>query len=123
MVLPLILKIRTILHLAVKKVCSTIVEHILKHCPDLDNKINSSVLNVAVRGLGIEYRKIVENLLQCGFTVNPKDANDFMHTAVMNGHMELVEELLKHGADVNMLCNSASGRGLGYPLHVVTRLN
>ena len=45
-----------------------------------------------------------------------------MHTAVMNGHMELVEELLKHSADVNMLLNSASGRGLGYPLHVATRL-
>ena len=93
-----------------KEVCSTIVEHILKLCPDLDNKINNSVLNVAVRGLGTEYREIIENLLRCGFTVNPKDANNF-------------EELLKHGADVNMLCNSASGRGPGYPLHVATRLN
>ena len=42
----------------------------------------------------------------------------------MNGHMELVEELLKHCTDGNMLCDSASRRGLGsaYPLHVATRL-
>lgn len=75
-----------------------------------------------MRGSAIEYRKIVKKLLQYGFTVKPKDENNFMYTAVMNGHMKLVEELLKHGTDVNMLCNSASGRCLGYPLHVVTRL-
>ena len=109
---------KTILHLAVRTVCPTIVEHILKHRPDLNNKSNSGA------GLGNRvYRKIVKNLLRYGFTVKAKDENNFMHTAViMNGHMELVEELLKHGTDVNMLCNSASGRGLEYPLHLVTRL-
>ena len=113
---------KTMLHFAVEKGSSIIVEHILKHCPDLNNKRNSSVLKVAVKGWGTEYRKIIKNLLRYGFTVNPKDTKNFMYAAVKKGYLELIEELLKHGTGVNMLCNSTSGKGY-IPLHVASIKN
>ena len=39
---------KTVLHFAVEKGRSVIVEHVLKHCPDVNNKSNRSALNVAV---------------------------------------------------------------------------
>lgn len=97
---------KTVLHLAVEQGSSIIVEHILKRRPDLNKKSNSSVLNIAVQGCGMEYRKIVKNLLEYGFTINPKDANNFMHAAVEKRYVELVEELLKHSTDDNMSSDS-----------------
>ena len=110
---------KTILYSAVEQGSPIIVERILKHCPDLNNKSNSGVLNAAVQGHGFEYNNIVKHLLEYGFTVKPEDASNFMHAAVQNGHLELVEELLKHGADVNMLSDSALGKA-SIPLHVAT---
>ena len=111
---------KTMLQFAVEKGNATIVKHILKHSPDLNNESNSGVLNAAVEGWGLEYRTIVKNLLRYGFTIDPKDAKSFMYAAVENGYLELVEELLKHGTDANMLCNSVSGEGC-IPLHVATK--
>jgi ankyrin repeat protein len=113
---------KTVLHLAVEKGCSVIIDHVLKHCPDVNNKSNRSALNVAVQGYGDEYGKIVENLLQYGFTVNPEDVNncELLHAAVEKGYFKIVEELLKYGIDVNKLYKSTYGKG-SMPLHVATK--
>jgi ankyrin repeat protein len=74
-----------------------------------------------VHGSGKEYGKIVENLLQYGFTVNPEDVNDckLLHAAVEKGCLKIVEELLKYGIDIR-LCKSTSAKGY-MPLHVVAK--
>ncbi|MFP3016684.1 MAG: ankyrin repeat domain-containing protein, partial [Wolbachia sp.] len=43
-----------------------------------------------------------------GFIVNPEDANnpELLLAAVEKGYLEIVEDLLRYGADVNMLHNS-----------------
>ena len=104
---------KTVLHYAVEKGCSVIIEHVLKHCPYVNNKINRSALNVAVQGYGEEYGKIVENLLWYGFTVSPEDVNNFklLLAAVEKGYLKIVEELLKYGTDVNMLFKSTYVEG------------
>jgi len=78
---------KTVLHIAVEKGRSVIIEHVLRNRPDVNNKSNGSALNVAVCGSGKEYGKIVENLLQYGFTVNPEDVNNYklLHAAVEKG--------------------------------------
>jgi ankyrin repeat protein len=43
-----------------------------------------------------------------------------LHAAVEKGYLKIVEELLKYGADVNMLYNSTSGK-VYMPLHVATK--
>ena len=106
--------------MAVEQGYSITVGHILKHCPDLNEKSNSSVLNVAMQGYEIEYSNIVTDLLQYGFTINPKDAKNFMYSAVKNGYLELVKELLKYGAHVNKLYKSTLGKA-SIPLHVATK--
>jgi ankyrin repeat protein len=79
---------KTVLHFAVENGCSVIIEHVLKHCPDVNNRSNRSTLNVAVHGSGEEYGKIVKNLLQYGFTVSPEDVNNckLLHAAVEKGY-------------------------------------
>ncbi|XP_076684261.1 uncharacterized protein LOC143377154 [Andrena cerasifolii] len=111
---------KTILHLAVQYGSPIIVKRILKQCPNLNDKSNSSVLNAAVQGYGVGRREIVKNLLEYGFTVNPEDGFSFMHPAIEKGYVELVEELLEHGADVTMLPDSTLGKD-SIPLHVATR--
>ena len=113
---------KTILYFAVEDGRSSIVEHLLKHRPDANNRGNRSALNVAVHGNGKDYSKIVDNLLQYGLTVNPEDANacKLLHAAVRKGYLTIVEELLKYGHDVNMLDKSRSKNGCT-PLHVATK--
>ena len=96
---------KTVLHIAVENGCSLIIEHVLKHCPAVNNKSNRSALNVALHGYGREYGKIVENLLQYGFTVSPEDVNncELLRAAVKKGYLKIVEELLKYGIYVNKL--------------------
>jgi len=112
----------TVLHYAVKNGYSLIVDHVLKHCPDVNNRSNRNALNVAVHGNGKEYGKIIENLLQFGFTVNPEDVNncELLHAAVEKGYLKIVEEFLKYGTDVNKLYKSTYGKGY-MPLHVAAR--
>jgi ankyrin repeat protein len=76
----------------------------------VNNKSNREALNVDVQGCGEGYGKIVENLLQYGFIVNPEDLNNckLLHAAVGKGCLKIVEELIKYGIDVNML-DKASG--------------
>ena len=113
---------KSVLHFAVENGCSVIIEHVLKHCPDVNNKSNRSALNVAVHGNGREYGKIVENLLQYGFTVSPEDVNncELLRVAVEKGYVKIVEELLKYGTDVNKLYQSTYGRYY-MPLHFATK--
>jgi len=113
---------KTVLHRAVEEGCSVIIEHLLKRCPDVNNKSNRSALNVAVRGIGREYGKIIENLLQYGFTVSPEHTNncELLHAAVEKGYLKTVEEHLKYGIDVNKLYKSKYG--IHYmPLHFATK--
>ncbi|XP_076684312.1 uncharacterized protein LOC143377171 [Andrena cerasifolii] len=112
---------KAVLHFAVKNRSSVMTEHILKHCPDL-NKSNSSILNVAMQGYGDSCNKIVKNLLDYGFTLNPADASncELLHIAAARGYLTIVEQLLKYGADVNLLDNSISGNGCT-PLHAAVR--
>ena len=107
--------------MAVEKGRSVIVEHVLQHCPDVNNESNRSALNVAVHGYENEYGKIIKNLLQYGFTVSPEDVNncEFLHAAVKKGYLKIVEQLLKHGTEVNKLYKSY-GRGC-MPLHVAAK--
>ncbi|XP_076684322.1 uncharacterized protein LOC143377176 [Andrena cerasifolii] len=113
---------KTILYFAVEDGCSLIVQYLLKHHPDVNNRSNRSALNVAVHGNGRDYSKIAENLLQYGLTINPEDANTYklLHTAVSKGYLTIVEELLKYGHDVNMVNYSGPRKGCT-PLHVATK--
>jgi ankyrin repeat protein len=108
-----------LLHSAVEKGCLVIIVHVLKHCPDVNNRSNRSDLNVAVHGSGKEYGEIVKNLLHFGFTVSPEDVNDckLLHAAVGKGYLRIVEAPLKYGTDVNMLYGSTGCM----PLHVATK--
>ena len=112
----------TALHSAVEKGDSLIIEHILKHCPDVNNRSNRSALNVAVHGSAIRYSKIVKNLLQYGFRVNPEGVTNYelLHAAIKKGYLKIVDELVQYGIDVNMLFKSTYR--IGYmPLHVATK--
>ena len=109
---------KTIQRFAVEQGCPIIVGHMLKHFADLYNKSNSSVINIAVHGCEIGYSKTFTDLLQYGFTVNSKSANNFMHAAVEKGCVKIVEELLTYGAHVNKLYKSALGKG---SLHVAIK--
>ena len=113
---------KTILNFAVEKGQSVIVEHILKRCPDVNNKSNRSALNIAVHGNGAQYKKIVKILLEYGFSVNPEHRNNskLLHAAVQKGYLTIVEELLKYSTDVNILCNSTSIND-SMLLHVATK--
>jgi ankyrin repeat protein len=113
---------KTVLNFAVEKGCSLIVGHVLKHCPDVNNKSNRCALNVAVQGRGGERGQIIENLLQYGFTVNPEDVYncEFLRAAVEKGYLKIVEELLKYGIDVNKLYKLTRGRDY-IPLHFATK--
>jgi len=86
------------------------------------NESNRSALNVAVCGSRIRYGKIVKNLLQYGFTVNPEDVNNckLLHAAVEKGYLKIVDELLKYDTDVNKLYKSKYGKGY-MPLHVAAK--
>ena len=94
----------------------------LKHCPDVNNRSNRSVLNVAVHGYGKEYGRIILNLLQYGFTVNPEDVNncELLYAAVEKGYLKIVEEILKYGIDVNKLYKPTYAIGC-VPLHVAAQ--
>ncbi|XP_076676923.1 uncharacterized protein LOC143373487 [Andrena cerasifolii] len=113
---------KTILYFAVEDGRSLIVQRLLKHHPDVNNRSNRSALNVAVHGNGRDYSKIAENLLQYGLTIDPEDANicKLLHAAVRKGYLTIVEELLKYGHDVNMVDNSGPRKGCT-PLHVATK--
>ncbi|XP_076680771.1 uncharacterized protein LOC143375485 [Andrena cerasifolii] len=107
----------TILHCAAENGDSALIEHILKHGPDVNNKSNKSALNAAVLGCGRQYFRIVKSLLEYGFTVDPEVGNDcnLLHAAVEKGYLTIVEQLLKYGSDVNISISSTS------PLHVAIR--
>ncbi|XP_076655935.1 uncharacterized protein LOC143360718 isoform X2 [Halictus rubicundus] len=109
---------KTILYLAVKEGYSMIVKDILKYCPDINNQSNRSSLKTAVLGYGGKYKEIVETLLQHDFIVNPADVNnpELLLTAVEKGYLKIVEDMLKYGANVNMLHSSRSKKGFT-PLH------
>ena len=94
---------KTILYYAVKVGRSLIIEHLLKHSPDIDNISNRSVLNVAVLGYGKEYRKIIENLLEYGFTINFVYGNncELLHEAVKKECLKIVEEIIKYGVSID----------------------
>ena len=113
---------KTVLHLAVERGSSVIVEHVLKHCPNLNNRIYYRIVSFAVHQKGKGYGKIIENLLQYGFTVNPEDVNncELLHAAFEKGYLKIVEELLKYDIYVNKLYKSTCGKGY-MPLHVATK--
>ena len=48
---------------------------------------------------------VLETMLSCGFNPEAKDKDNVtpLHRAAMGGHVEAVDVLLKHGADVNAL--------------------
>jgi len=48
---------------------------------------------------------VLETMLSCGFDPEAKDKDNVtpLHRAAMGGHVEAVDVLLKHGADVNAL--------------------
>ena len=64
----------TVLHSAVERGCSVIVEHVLKHCPDV-NYINTK----------------------------DKYGRTALHIASMKGHKQIVIALLEHGSDINIM--------------------
>jgi ankyrin repeat protein len=88
----------------------------------VNNSSNRSALNFAVLGCAERYGKVIENLLQYGFTVNPEDLNNYelLHAAIEKGYLKMVEQLLQYGIDVNMLYSSTSGKGY-MTLHVATK--
>jgi hypothetical protein len=81
------------------------MEHVLKPCPDVNNKNNRSALNVAVLGYGRDMARSSKTSSNYGFTVNPEDVNNckLLHAAVEKGYLKIVAELLKYDIDVNVI--------------------
>ncbi|XP_043469266.1 ankyrin-1-like [Leptopilina heterotoma] len=113
---------KTSLHLAVEKGYLDIIEEILKYNPDINNEINSSCLLISVYGDKEEHKKIVQVLFEYGFRVGPRNVNNskLLHTAVEKGYLNIVEDQLKHGANVNMLRHSECKEDFS-PLHTAAK--
>jgi ankyrin repeat protein len=63
---------------------------------------NAPILHLAVAGGHIDTLRII--LKQCNVSVNVRDSAGYtpLQRAIINGHTDIVELLLKHGAEVNM---------------------
>lgn len=63
---------------------------------------NAPILHLAVAGGHIDTLRII--LKQCNVSVNVRDSAGYtpLQRAIINGHTDIVELLLKHGAEVNI---------------------
>ncbi|KAI1435270.1 hypothetical protein GGR50DRAFT_332311 [Xylaria sp. CBS 124048] len=63
---------------------------------------NAPILHLAVAGGHIDTLRII--LKQCNVSVNVRDSAGYtpLQRAILNGHTDIVELLLKHGAEVNI---------------------
>ncbi|KAI1329593.1 hypothetical protein F5Y16DRAFT_365559 [Xylariaceae sp. FL0255] len=63
---------------------------------------NAPILHLAVAGGHIDTLRII--LKQCNVSVNVRDSAGYtpLQRAIINGHTDIVELLLKHGAEVNL---------------------
>lgn len=95
---------KTILHLAVELGNLKMVDHILKHGPDLNNKMNSSSLNKAICGAKGKYKLIIDKLLKYGFTYDPDQK--LLQTAIEKGYTQIVENCLKNSSNAKSFLNN-----------------
>lgn len=108
---------KSALHLAAEKGYLIIVDHILKHFPDVNNINNKKALLAALQGCGKQYRKIVEKLFCYGFTISLGDTNccELLYTAIQKGYLKIIEHFLKTEVGFNML------RDKKFLLHVAAK--
>ncbi|XP_055906458.1 putative ankyrin repeat protein RF_0381 [Eupeodes corollae] len=85
---------KTILLLAVELGSLKMVEHILNHGPDLNNKWNCIALTRAIFGAREQYKCIVEKLLEYGFTYEPD--YKLLQEATEKGYTKIVENCLNN---------------------------
>lgn len=106
-------KRQTVLEDAVRKGCSSNVQHILTHC-SVDLTINKDCLTIAVLSNGKRYNAIRNMLLDYGFKADPQcvDNAQFFHTVIAKGYVEVVQNLLKLGAKVNELKKNSDQNSL-----------
>jgi ankyrin repeat protein len=116
----------TVLHCAAETGCSVIAEHILKHCPDVNN-INSktkggrTALHIAALADCLE---VVEVLLKYGASIDSKDecGETALHNACEERHDQIVIALLEHGSDINIM-NTNNETPLDYADDGISSIN
>lgn len=84
---------KTILLAAVERRYLIVVEDILKHGPDINNRSKRNCF----LGFGVRFKKIVEAILEYDFYFNSENVNDpnILNATVINGYLNIVEDLLK----------------------------
>lgn len=112
----------SVLLFAVERCQPRIIDHILKHSPDLDNESNKCALYIAICGCDEECNRIVDSLIQYGFTFEPEDIKNsqLFLAAVEKGFEEVVDHFLKNGANVNQLPSCSIGNR-NMPLHIAVK--
>ncbi|XP_046383814.1 ankyrin-3-like [Ischnura elegans] len=110
---------KSILLISVEREDVGMVELILQHSPDVNKECNRKSLVAPWPGTEMAWGIISKRLLQYGFTVSPCDVDnyDFLFHAIGNGFFNVVESLLKYGANVNHLWYSRSLCRKFFPLH------
>ncbi|XP_044576308.1 ankyrin repeat, PH and SEC7 domain containing protein secG-like [Cotesia glomerata] len=72
---------------------------------DITDSRNLQLLTAAVMGWEEKYKRIVSTLVNAGFKIDPERLNDaaFIHKAADEGYCTIIEDLLTHGADPNII--------------------
>lgn len=95
-----------ILHVAVERGYERTVSKIIDEKNyDITDCRNLQLLTAAVMGWEGKYKRIVSTLVNAGFKIDPERINDaaFIHKAADEGYCSIIEDLLAHGADPNIL--------------------
>ncbi|XP_074107457.1 uncharacterized protein LOC141532821 [Cotesia typhae] len=103
----------SILHVAVERGYEKVVSKIIDEKNyDITDCRNLQLLTTAVMEWEGKYKRIVSTLVNAGFKIDPERINDaaFIHKAVYEGYCSIIEDLLAHGADPNIL--NAHGNSL-----------
>lgn len=98
----------SVLYTAVCKQDLPMVEELLKFNPNVSKPSNGKSLHIALELKDVDGRRIVEKLVEYGFTMNSEDIHNenFIASAIRNNYEHILTELLKHGANPNLPNNN-----------------
>lgn len=92
----------TPLYIAARHGHLVVVKQLLQYRPNVDIKGNKEAIYVSLKA-NPKCLGIVESLLEYGFIFDAQQETNspFLHHAVAAGSLQIVQDLIKHGADVN----------------------